>query len=111
MSKELIKALLQIGVSLLGKLIPALGGLLGGPLGWLAGLAISYLSGLLYDWVERLARFAAIDHQVQADLNLAIASNQALAIVQNNPNATKEEHDKAIADFISAHRTLGKFRV
>ncbi len=38
--KPLIKAILGFGIQLLGKLIPALGGFLGGPLGWLAGIAV-----------------------------------------------------------------------
>lgn len=111
MSKEVIKALLSLAIQVLGKLIPALGGLLGGPLGWLAGLAISYLSGLLYDLVERLARFASIDAQVHKDLAGAKVAQAVLVAAQKNPNTTEAERAKALEDFTSAVRSLGKFKL
>jgi hypothetical protein len=111
MSKELIKILLGIGIQLLGKLIPFLGTFLAGPLGFVAGVAISYLSGILYDWIEKMARFAAIDSQAMKDLNLAKAASEALVDVQTNTLATKEEHVKALADFATRVGVLGKFKL
>lgn len=111
MSNELIKALLSIGIQLLGKFIPFLGTFLAGPFGFIAGWAISYLSGVLYDWIEQMARFAAIDSQAQKDLTEAKAAKDALAVVQSNPETTKEQRAKAISDFAARVALLGKFRL
>lgn len=110
-TKDVIKALLALGIQLLGKFIPVLAGFLGGPLGFLAGWAISFLSGLLYDWVEKLARYASIDHEVHTDIVAAKAADIALVLVQNNKDATEAEHAKAIADFTAAVSKLGRFKL
>lgn len=111
MSNDLIKALLSLGIQLLGKFIPFLGTFLAGPFGFIAGWAISYLSGVLYDWIAQMARFAAIDSQAHKDLTEAKVASEELNKVQTNPQATKEEHEKALAEFAARVRTLGKFRL
>lgn len=108
MSPELWKILLTLGVQLLGKLIPALGGLLGGPLGWIIGLIIPYLSGLLFDWAEKLARFNAIDKRVADIVNEAVRTREEFIRVNENLVASPEERAKAYEDFKAARR---KFRV
>lgn len=106
-----IKSLLSLGISALGKLIPALGGFIGGPFGFIATLAISWLSGILYDMVERMARFAKIDSQAQKDLSDAKSAGADLKKVQEDPATTKEEREKAISAFADRVRALGKFRL
>ena len=111
MTDTLIKFLLTSGIQLLGKFIPFLGTFLAGPFGFIAGWAISYLSGILYDWIARMARFAAIDSQAYKDLGDAKIAAQELKSVQLNTEATKEDHAKAIADFAARVSVLGKFRL
>jgi uncharacterized membrane protein YbaN (DUF454 family) len=110
-SDTIIKALLSLGINILGKFIPFLGSFLAGPFGFIAGWVISYLSGVLYDWIAQMARFAKIDSQAHKDLADATAAGQALKAAQNNPSLTKEEHAKALSDFAIRVRTLGKFRL
>lgn len=106
--EPIIKALLGIGVSLLTSLIPALaGGIPGMILGWL----VPWLTGLLYDWVSRLAAYNKIEADTQIRLNNAKSKQAALAAIQSNPNATKEEHEKAIAEFAAAVSALGRRRM
>lgn len=109
--KALIKFLLTMGVQLLGKAIPFLGGFVGGPLGFLASWAIGYLTGVLYDWIERLAKFAEIDSDVADKVTKAKEATAALNAVQKNKEATHEQHEKAIAEFIARHRDLGRLRL
>ncbi len=104
--KEILKALLSMGIKWLMSLIPWLAGFTTGPLGWLAGLLIGYLSGKLADWIILLAKLKAIEIQVHkevADLN---AAKDALAIAQKDPNVTKEQHDKALENFYAAFDKL-----
>lgn len=107
----LIKAFLTWGITQLGMLIPWLGGFLAGPLGFIVEPLIGYATGLLYDWVSRLARYSAIDKQVGEDLSAAKSAQAALTVVQNNPQATEAEHAAALAEFTNRVRTLGKFRL
>lgn len=101
--EALIKALLSLGVALLTKLIPALsGGVLGIVLGW----AVSWLTGLLIDWTERLARFKGIEADVAKDL--ANAQNKRKALLAT---ITKEDYAKARQEFDAAVRDLGRWRL
>ena len=104
MSESLIKILLQVGIKLLGHLIPALGSFLGGPLGWLAGIAISWLTGILFDLVERLGRYAGVDHRYAEIVAAAKAAELKWNLTVENPNSTKEEKEKALEEFKEAHR-------
>jgi hypothetical protein len=109
--KEILKALLALGIKTLMSLIPWLAGFTTGPIGWVVGLLIGYLSGKLADWILLLAKLKEIEntvHKEVADLN---AAKDALALVQKDPNATKEQHDKARKDFLDSFTKLADWRV
>lgn len=106
MSESIIKLLLQVGIQALGKIIPALGGFLGGPLGFLATLAISWLSGLLFDWIEKLRKFGAVDKRYLDIANGVKAANDAYIAVVDKPDSTSEQKAKAYDDFKAAIRKI-----
>lgn len=107
----IIKALLSLGIQGLTMLIPFIGSLAGGPFGFLVGWAISWLSGMLVDWIGRLARYNAIDADIAAKKTTLVTAQQKLAAAQVSATATKEDHAKAIADFMAAASAFGQFRV
>jgi len=110
--KEIIKLLLQLGISLLGKFIPWLATLTGLPvIGWVIGLAVSYLAGVLAKMVDTWLRYKAIDAQIEKEVAEAKAATEKLKVVQANPNATKEERDKSLEEFRLAVWNLTKYRV
>lgn len=98
----IIKALLSLGIKGLSMLIPFIGTLAGGPFGFLVSWAISYLSGLLVKWIAQVAAYNAVDADLAAKKAPLVAAQQALAAAQASPTTTKEEHAKAIADFMAA---------
>lgn len=111
MSKESIKVLLQFGIGLLSKLIPWLGGFVGGPFGFIASWAIGWLTGKLFDWLEQMERFKAIDDQVKKDVADAKVAQGALRQIQDDKNSTGEQRAKALDDFAAAVRKLGRFKL
>ncbi len=111
MKDTILKALLSFGVSAIAKLIPALSGLLGGPLGFVVGIAINWLTGKLYDWLEQLARYRAIDAQIKSDVAGVKAAATDLKKVQDDTTSSEDQRAKALVDFTNAARTLGKFRL
>lgn len=109
--REALKALLALGIKALMSIIPWLAGFTTGPLGWLAGLLISYLSGKLADWILLMAKLKGIEIKVHAeveDLNNALAG---LTTVKNDPNATKEQRDKAVENVRATFDKLRDWRV
>lgn len=111
MSESVIKALLQLGIQLAGRLIPWLGGFLAGPFGFIASFLISWLTGKLYAWLEQMARYNKIDVEVQADLVAAKDAQVNLRKVQDDKNATGEQRAKALADFTTAVGKFGRFKL
>lgn len=109
--REALKALLALGIKALMSVIPWLAGFTTGPLGWLAGLLVSYLSGKLADWILLMAKLKGIEIKVHAEVDELNKAKDALAIAQNDPNVSKEQHDKALADFYSAFDKLRDFGV
>ena len=109
--EPLIKLLLTLGVQVLAKVIPSLAGLLGGPFGFLVSWAISFLTGVLYKWAEKLARYRKIDIAAEADRKAVEQKQLALEAMQKNPNRTEEERAKAIADFAAAVSKFGNIRL
>ena len=105
MSESVIKLLLQAGIALLGKLIPALGSFLGGPLGFLAGWAISFLRGLLLDWVAQLERFGKVDGRYLEIRNRVQLSHDSYlqSIDKSLPIA---EREKAYEEFSQSIRKI-----
>ncbi len=109
MSEEVIKNILSLGIQLLSKLIPGLGSLLGMPIiGWVAGIAIGYLTKLLYQWIDRLIRFGAIDEQVRLDLEPAKEATIALKQAQDK---SVEERIKALEQFKITHSKLSRINI
>jgi hypothetical protein len=109
--KELTKAILGLGISVLKYLIPWLGSLLGGPLGIVAGWAVSYLTGLLYDMVERYMRLAAIDNEVKKQIEIAKEETKNFEAIQKNNEATIEEKSVAKEKLRLALITLGRIKL
>lgn len=109
MTQASVKAFLSFLIQLLAKLVPGLSGLLGGPLGWLIGIGLSWLAAILYNLIERLARFAKIDAEISAQITEAKNATDALKQVQKDPDATPEQRAKGLADFTNAVRSLGHF--
>lgn len=109
--RQVIKVLLQVGVQLLGKLIPFLGTFLGGPLGFIASWLIGLATDALYDWLDRLATFAEIDNDVREKLPIAREARDKLRKIQKDPLATEEDLEKARQDFLNKHRDLGRVRL
>ncbi len=107
--KELTKALVSIAIALLKSVIPWLGGFLGGPLGFILTPLIGWLTGMLYDLVERYLRFSEIDRVIEKQLEQAKTKTDALKEAQKNPGG--EDHAKALAEFRIAVRDLGRLRV
>lgn len=110
--KAIIKALLSLGISLLGKFIPFLATLTGMPvIGWIIGLGVSYLSGVLYKMIETWARYNAIDNAVSKEVTEAQKKTEELKIIQNDPTATEADRAKKLEEFRLAVRNLTKYRV
>lgn len=110
--KDFLKVLIsRLAIYLLPKLIPWLAGFMGGPLGWLIGILVGWLSGKLADAIAIWVKYRQIDAQAQKEIDAAKAASEALTKVQQDPNATKEQHEKAIKDFRDAYRNLIRIRV
>ena len=105
---EILKALLTWGVQLIGKsLLPWLGSLMGGPFGFLVSWGISYFTSLLYDMVERLARFGEIDKKWKEEADNMIAAQKKLQEAYEK----KELDDQAVQDFLDAADKLSKYKL
>jgi hypothetical protein len=109
--KELTKIILGLGITVVKALIPWLGTLLGGPLGFVASWAAGYLAGLLYDLVERYARFAAIDSEVLGQVQVAKTETAAFKAVQDNPASTPEVKNAAKEKLRLALIALGRVQL
>lgn len=109
--KEVLKALLSMGIKWLMSLIPWLAGFTTGPLGWLAGILIGYLSGKLADWILLLAKLKAIETQVHAEVDKLNDALACLTAVKNDPNATKEQRDKAVENVRATFDKLRDWRM
>lgn len=109
--KEILKALLALGIKTLMSLIPWLAGFTTGPLGWLAGLLIGYLSGKLADWILLLAKLKEIENKVHPEVDKLNDALAGLTAVKNDPNATKEQRDKAIENVRATFDKLRDWRV
>lgn len=98
--------LLPIGIAVLKALIPALGGLMGGPFGWLAGLAVSWLGGKLQAMIQRLG---IINNNAARGQELSKGASEATEkwkLAAANKELSKEEKDKAYAEFKRAHAAI-----
>ena len=111
LKKQALKALLSLGIKWLMSLIPWLAGFTTGPLGWLAGLLVGYLSGKLADWIVLLAKLKQIENTVHKEVDDLNAALGELAQAQNGPNASKEQHDKALESVTAAFNKLRDWRV
>lgn len=110
--KDFLKLLIsRLAIYILPKLIPWLAGFMGGPLGWIIGIVVTWLSGKLADAIAIWVKYKQIDAQVQKEVDAAKVASDALVQIQKDPNATKEQHDKAIQDFRNAYRDLIRVRV
>ena len=59
-----VSLLFPVVLKVVGWLIPAVGGFLGGPIGWLVAFGLAKLTAFLVDWAERAARFGSISKDV-----------------------------------------------
>lgn len=108
---DALKAIIDLAIKLLLGLIPAVASFLSIPvIGWIAGLAISWMTRLLYDLVERAARFKKIEEQVRIDVEAAKKAFSDLKDVVQNPS-TKDVYDGARARFDDAVSRLGRIRM
>lgn len=110
--KDLLKVLIsRLAMYLLPKLIPWLAGFMGGPLGWIIGMLVGWLTGKLADAIAVWAKYKAIDAECQREVDAAKVAAAALQKIQRDPNATKEQHEKAKQDFSDAYRNLIRIRM
>ena len=113
MNPETLQLLISVGMKVAGYLVPALGGLIGGPLGWLATFILTQGMKWLTDKVTEGLRMKVISDKVNEQVQMLNAAVKNLVIMQKakNPKATKEEYNAARKKLKDSARNLIRFDI
>lgn len=108
------KTVLPFLIKLLGYLVPAIGGAIGGPLGWIVTLILSSLSKMAADMAVKALEYGAIEAEVKAQVDALNASAQAFFEIETKREkgelVTKEDRDAAKAKFRADAKALISFK-
>lgn len=107
----ILKILLQLAMGALSQVVPALGGLLGGPFGWLAswalGIAVNWGYSLIAYWMKRIG----INQDEIDDVTAAQNATKLWVQLEGMTNVSQADRDKVLQAFILAHVNLGRIKL
>lgn len=111
---DILAALLPLILKGVGYLLPAVGGLLGGPIGWIASIIIAQLGSWIADQAERLFRFNKISAEVKAQVDEFSKTAQEFFILEdrkkNGEAIAPEEREAAKQRMKDAAKKLIQFK-
>jgi hypothetical protein len=101
-------------IKLLGYLVPAIGGAIGGPLGWIVTLILSSLSKMAADMATKALEYGAIEEALKLQVDALNVSAQAFFEIETKREkgelVTKEKRDAAKAQFKKDAKALINFK-
>lgn len=101
-------------LKVVGWLVPAIGGALGGPLGWIVSFLLSKGTAMLADMAEQAARFGKISAEIRAQVADLSARSQEFFEIEDRRERGEpllpQEREEAKAKLKEAAKNLIKLK-